>query len=60
MGLLETSELRDMLTMRPPEDMRQLMRHIEEYKRLEDDWLQSKGKAPVINHPRQSVLQSMP
>ena len=25
------------LTMRPPEDMRQLMRHIEEYKRLEDD-----------------------
>ena len=51
MGLLENSELRDMLTMRPPEDMRQLMRHIEEYKRLEDDWLQSKGKAPVINHP---------
>ena len=60
MGLLENSELRDMLTMRPPEDMRQLMRRIEEYKRLENDWLQSKGKAPVINHPRQSGLQSMP
>ena len=32
MGLLEDSELRDLLTRRPPEDMRQLMRHIEEYK----------------------------
>ena len=32
---------------RPPEDMRQLMRHIKEYKRLEDDRQQSKGKAPV-------------
>ena len=34
------------------------MRHIEEYKRLKDDRLQSKGKAPVINHPRQSSFQS--
>ena len=29
---------RDSLTRRPPEDMRQLMRRVEEYKRLEDDW----------------------
>ena len=31
--------------------MRQLMRCIKEYKCLEDDRLQNKGKAPVINHP---------
>ena len=40
--------------------MRQLMRRIEEYKRLEDDRLQSKGKAPVISHPKQGGLQSRP
>ena len=39
MGLPEDSELRESLTRKPPEEMRQLMRHIEEYKRLEDDWL---------------------
>ena len=39
MGLPEDSELRESLTKRPPEDMRQLMRCIEEYKRLEDDRL---------------------
>ena len=60
MGLPEDSELRDSLTRRPLKDMRQLIRRIEEYKRLEDDWLQSKGKAPVINHPRQSGLQLRP
>ena len=49
MGLLENSKLRESLTKRPPEDMRQLMRRIEEYKQLEDDWLQSKGKAPLVN-----------
>ena len=38
LGMPEDSELRDSLTRRPPDDMRQLMRHIEEYKRLEDDW----------------------
>ena len=37
MGLPKDSELRESLTKRPPEDMRQLMRCIEEYKRLEDD-----------------------
>jgi len=38
LGLPEDSKLRDSLTRRPPEDMRQLMRCIEEYKSLEDDW----------------------
>ena len=32
MGLPEDSKLRESLTKRPPEDMRQLMRRIEEYK----------------------------
>ena len=49
MGLLENSKLRESLAKRPPEDMRQLMRRIEEYKQLEDDWLQSKGKVPLVN-----------
>ena len=35
--LIEDSELRESLTMRPPKDMRQLMRRIEKYERLEDD-----------------------
>ena len=60
MGLFENSILRESLTKRPPEDMRQLMRRIEEYKRLEDDWLQSKGKAPLLNSSRQSVFPSRP
>nr|XP_023894123.1 uncharacterized protein LOC112006051 [Quercus suber] len=37
--------------------MRQLMRHIEKYKRLEDDKIQSKGKAQVTDRPRQSNFQ---
>ncbi|XP_075654675.1 uncharacterized protein LOC142624811 [Castanea sativa] len=52
MGLLEESGLRESLTLKPPEDMRQLMRRIEEYKRLEDDRLQSKGKKLIISYPR--------
>ena len=60
MGLLEDSGLQESLTRRPPEDMRQLMRRIKEYKRLEDDWLQNKGKAPVINHPRHIGLPFRP
>ena len=38
LGLSKDSELRDSLTKRPPENIQQLMRCIEEYKRLEDDW----------------------
>lgn len=45
LGLPQDSELRDSLTMRPPENMHQLMRRIEKYKSLEDDRQQSKGKA---------------
>ena len=52
--------MQDSLTRRPLKDIRQLMRRIEEYKRLEDDRLQSKGKAPIINHPQQSGFQSRP
>nr|XP_023874221.1 uncharacterized protein LOC111986769 [Quercus suber] len=37
LGLPEDSELQELLTMRPLENMRQLMRRIEEYNRLEDD-----------------------
>ena len=51
MGLPEDSKLQESLTKRPPEDMKQLMRHIEEYKCLEDDRLQRKGKAPLLNRP---------
>ena len=60
MGLPEDSELRKSLTRRPPEDMRQLMRRIKEYKRLEDDRLQSEGKAPLINRSRQGVFLPRP
>ena len=60
MGLPEDSELWESLTRKPPEDMRQLMRCIEEYKRLEDDRLQSKGKTPLVNRPRQVGFQPKP
>ena len=51
MGLPEDSELRESLAKRPLKDMRQLMRHIEEYKHLEDDRLKSKGRTPLLNIP---------
>ena len=54
MGLPEDFGLRESLTKKPPEGMRQLLRRIKEYKRLEDDRLQSKGKAPMMNRPRQT------
>ena len=60
MGLPENSKIRESLTKRPPEDMRQLMRRIEEYKRLEDDWLQSKGKAPLVNRSRLGIFPLRP
>nr|XP_023903700.1 uncharacterized protein LOC112015525 [Quercus suber] len=59
-GLPEDSELRESLMRKPPEDMRQLMSRIEEYKRLEDDRLQSKGKAPLVNRPQQGSFQPRP
>jgi len=57
MGLPEDSGLRESLTKKPPEGMKQLMRCIDEYKRLKDDRLQSKGKAPLVNCPRQLGFQ---
>ena len=58
MGQPENSEFWESLTKRPPEDIRQLMRRIEEYKWLEDDWLQSKGKAPLVNRSRLGIFPS--
>ncbi|XP_050264273.1 uncharacterized protein LOC126708528 [Quercus robur] len=60
MGLPEDSKLRESLTKRPPGDMRQLMRRIKKYKRLEDDRLQSKGKAPLLSHSWQGVFPTRP
>ena len=60
MGLPEDSGLRESLTKKPPEGMRQLMRRIEEYKRLKDDRLQSKGKVPMMNRPRQTDFPFRP
>ncbi|XP_050278069.1 uncharacterized protein LOC126719579 [Quercus robur] len=59
MGLPEDSELWESLTKRPPEDML-LMRRIEEYKRLEDDRLQNKGKAPLLGRSRQGIIPARP
>ena len=40
--------------------MRQLIRRIEEYKRLEDDWLKSKGKAPLVNQSQPGIFLPRP
>ena len=55
LGLPEDSKLRESLTIRPPENMRWLIRHVEEYKRLEDDRQQSKGKAPTTLRARREL-----
>ena len=52
LGLAKDSDLRDSLTRRPPKDMRQLIRRIEEYKKLKDDRLQNRGKALIIIQPQ--------
>ena len=52
MGLSKDSKLWESLTRKPLKDMRNLMRRIEEYKCLEDDQMQSKGKAPIVNRSR--------
>ena len=36
------------------------MRRIEEYKRLEDDRLQNKGKAPLLGRSRQGIIPARP
>ena len=60
MVLPEDSELLESLMRKPLKDIRQLIRRIEEYKRLEDDRLQSKGKVPLVSRPRQGSFQSRP
>ena len=60
MGLPENLELRESLTKRLPKDMRQFMRRIEEYKRLEDDWLQSKGTSPLVNRSQPRIFPPRP
>ena len=40
--------------------MRQLIRRIEEYKRLEDDRVLNKGKALLLNRSRQGVFPPRP
>ena len=60
MGLPKDSELRESLMKRPPKDMRQLMRRIEEYKRLEDNQLQNKGKASLLSRSRQGIFPTKP
>ena len=52
MGLPKDLELQELLKKRPFEDMRQLMRRIEEYKCLNDVRLQIKGKTPLLNRSR--------
>ena len=56
MGLPKDSKLWESLAKRPPKDMRQLMRRIKQYKRLQDDRLQNKGKALLLNHTRQGIF----
>ena len=41
--------------MRPPENMHQLIRRIEEHKRLEDDRQQSKGKASATSQYNRDI-----
>ena len=56
LGLLKDSVLRDSFTIRPPEGMHQLMRRIEEYKRLEDDWLQVKARPQLLHSIIKSIV----
>ena len=51
-GLPMSSGLRKSLTMKPAQDMHQLMDRIEEYKKVKDDQVQGKGKTKVFT-PKQ-------
>ena len=42
-------ELRKSLTRKPVRSVRQLMDHIDEYKQVEEDQQQGKGKAKVVS-----------
>ena len=49
LGLPQDSKLQDLLNIRPLESMHQLMKRIEESKRLEDDRRERKGKVPITS-----------
>ena len=51
-GLLVEHDLRKSLTRKPIRSVRQLIDHIDEYKWVEEDQQQGKGKAKVIPHDR--------
>ena len=53
-GLLTEHELRKSLTMKSTSNMCQLMDRIEEYKRVEKDQMQGKGKAKMFPEKRDS------
>ena len=55
LGLPYDFELRESLTMQPSENMHQLMRRIEEHKRLEDERLQNRGKALTTFHDQREA-----
>ena len=50
--LLAKHELRKSLTMKSASNMRQLMDHIDKYKRVEEDQVQGKGKAKMFLEKR--------
>ena len=51
-GLPMEHELRKSLTMKSASNMRQLMDHIDKYKRVEEDQTQGKGKAKMFLEKR--------
>ena len=51
-GLPAEHELRKLLTMKSALKMRQLVDHIDKYKRVEDDQIQGKGKGKVFLEKR--------
>lgn len=55
LGLPYDPELRESLTMQPPENMHQLITCIEEHKRLKGDRLQNRGKVPTTFHDRREA-----
>ena len=56
-GLPTEHELRKLLTMKSTSNMCQLMDRIEEYKRVEKDQMQGKGKAKMFPEKRDSLRE---
>ena len=53
-GLPTKHDLRKYLTMKPAQSMRQLMDHIDEHKRVDEDQTQGKGKAKIFPTERRN------